>query len=185
MSDEGRKSLAVEAANAVAHGEAVLIFDPVLIGENIPGTAEHSQLTNIAQMINTIGERPLGLQAAQLIAVTKWLQLGELDGSSTLGSKASHANIVTKVRMETSGPRTQTIASVSAALKPDLFSALDAHHSIASFNEVFRTPLTYRQAPELMCLDLYRYFDFNVFSNMAHGVSMRWDVSDQGAIFWR
>jgi hypothetical protein len=140
MADDGRKGLAVEAGNAVARGETVLVFNPIFTGDNIPGAPEHSQLTNMAQMVNTVGERPLGLQAAQLIAVTRWMQLGEFDGTSTPGSIAAHPTSTAKVRMETTGPRTQTIASVSAALKPELFSALDSHRSMTSLGEVFRTP---------------------------------------------
>ena len=58
ISDSGRASMLVEAANDVGRGQRVLVLDPLLFGENIPGTGD--DLSGLAQMINTVGARPLG-----------------------------------------------------------------------------------------------------------------------------
>lgn len=60
-----------------------------------------------AQILDGEGDRPLGIQAAQLIEIAQWLR------------KRTGAE---KLRLESRGIRTQTVALVAAALQPDLFS---------------------------------------------------------------
>ena len=79
--------MAVEAGNDVDRGQRVLVLDPLLFGENIPGSVD--DLASYAQMLNTVGERPLGLEAAQVAAIARWLQADSVDGSGTPGSRVS------------------------------------------------------------------------------------------------
>ena len=95
--------------------------------------------TGFSQLIATLGERPLGLQAAQLIALAQWM--------------GGH------VRVEATGVRNTTVALAAAALAPNLFAEVVTSQALSSFQDVLDKPVEYRHAPELFCLDLYRYFD--------------------------
>ena len=175
--------MAVEAGNDVARGQRVLIFDPLLFGENIPGGED--DLTGFAQMLNTIGERPLGLDAAQLAAIARWLQQDSIHGSGTPGARITPSSLAAApLRIVTNGPRGQTVAVTAAAIAPELFSSIEARHAIASFGDLFTHPPDYHEAPELMCLDLYRDFDFNTLRLLAAPVKIDLSGKDPEPIIW-
>jgi dienelactone hydrolase len=183
ISDTGRASMLTEAANDVGRGQRVLVFDPLLFGENIPGTSDDS--TSLAQMLNTVGARPLGLAAAQVAAVAHWLQADSVDGSSTPGARSVNPNSsAVPLRVVTNGPRGETVAMVSAAIVPALYSSIEARHAIPSLGDLFSHPLDYREAQEMMCLDLYRYFDFNTLRLIAAPVNIDLAGKDAEPIFW-
>jgi dienelactone hydrolase len=183
ISDSGRASMAVEAGNDVASGQRVLVFDPLLFGENLPSSAD--DISGYAQMLNTIGERPLGLQAAQVAAVARWLQADSVDGSATPGSRISApGRAVAPLHVVTNGSRGETVALVSAAMVPELYSSIEVRHGIPSLGDLFLHPPSYDEAPELMCLDLYRDFDFNTLSLIAAPVHIDLAGKDPEPIFW-
>jgi hypothetical protein len=187
LSDSGRASMTVEAANDINRGQRVLVFEPLLFGENTPSaTGENA---GSAQMLNTVGERPLGLDAAQIAAIAHWLQEDSIEGSATPGagpgaSRMPANRAVAPLRVVTNGPRSETVAVVSAAIAPELFSSIEARHAIASLGELFTHPADYHEAQELMCLDLYRYFDFNTLGLMAAPVKIDLTAKDAGPLFW-
>jgi dienelactone hydrolase len=183
LSDSGRAAMTGEAANDINRGERVLVLDPLLFGENVPAAGDDN--AGLAQMLNTVGERPLGLQAAQILAIARWLQEGAVEGSSTPGAKPSPSgHDAASLRVVTNGPRSQTVAVVSAAIEPTLFSSVEARHAIPSLGDVFTRPPAYQDAPELMCLDLYRYFDFNTLGLMAAPVKIDLNAKEAAPIFW-
>lgn len=184
IADGGRAQMMDEAGNDVDRGQRVLVLEPLFFGENIPGTAKHPGLATYGQMMNTVGERPVGLEAAQTAAVVRWLQVDPLDGTSTPGATRARSGTGTPVRMVTSGPRAEIVAMVSAALVPELFSGVNVRHGLASLGDVFEHPPSYDEAPELMCLDLYKEFDFNVLSAMAVHVRIDLQGKDAKVIFW-
>jgi hypothetical protein len=186
VSDMGMASTADEVGDDIDKGQRVLVFDPLFFGENIPGSAERPGISNFAQLLNSIGERPLGLEAAQVTAVVRWMSQGLDHGSATAGlsGKAPSAT-VEPVRIGTTGPRSETVALVAAALNPELFSELRAIKAIPSLMDVFDHPETYRGAPELMCLDLYRDFDFEVLKAVLSPVNVDLSATAPALIFWR
>jgi hypothetical protein len=64
-----------------------------------------------------------------------------------------------RVRIEATGIRNTTAALAAAALAPNLFADVVTKEALNSFQDVLDKPVEYRHAPELFCLDLYRYFD--------------------------
>jgi hypothetical protein len=50
---------------------------------------------------------------------------------------------------------------VAAALEPGLFSVVKVTDGVPSLEYVLRKPVTFQEAPELFCLDLYKRFDFD------------------------
>ena len=186
VSDMGMASTADEVGNDVDKGQRVLVLDPLFFGENVPGSADRPGISNLAQLLNSIGERPLGLEAAQVSAVVRWMAQGMDHGSATAGSSRETSNaMVDPVRIGTTGPRSETVALVAAALNPELFSELKATKAIPSLMDVFDHPEAYRGAPELMCLDLYRDFDFDVLKAVASPVNVDLSATAPVLIFWR
>ncbi len=98
------------------------------------------------QLLAPLGERPLGIRAAQLVAAARWLE-------ETAGAR--------RIRLESSGIRSQVVALIAAALKPGLFSRVRIHQGMDSLSHLYAVPVTYQQAPGLFCRDLYKEFDLD------------------------
>jgi hypothetical protein len=186
ISDKGRTSLAVEAGNLLSRGYRVLLFDPILLGDSIPGTPERPNLSSAAQMLNTVGERPLGIEAAQIIGVTQWLSNSNTDGSPSPGAERSAAPYSgQKIEMVTRGPRSEVAALVAAALGPSHFSSFRAEEGIHSLSELFGEKFSYAETPELVCLDLYRDFDLSQLIDLIAPITVNLDERNQTPIFWK
>jgi hypothetical protein len=132
----------------VNRGEQVLVLDLMFTGsswKNIPPY-------QFAQLLHGLGDRPIGMEAAQLSRITHWAR--ERAG-------------VSKVRLESGGIRTQVVSLVAAALEPDLFSAIAVRNGMHSLSYLLELPVPFEQAPELFCLDLYKDFDIDRLEALA------------------
>jgi dienelactone hydrolase len=147
LNDDGRDAGTDVASDRIARGEQVLALDVIFTGKSWK-----DQAFEFAQMLEVVGERTIGVEAAQLIGVTRWAE--------------KHAGVA-KVRIETAGIRTQLIALVAAGLEPDLFSEIVTRHGMRSLSYVFDLPVEFEQAPELFCLDLYKEFDVDSLEALA------------------
>jgi len=148
LNDQGRQAAAIDVSEHVNGDEQVLVLDPIFFGnakKDIPSFA-------YAQILASQGDRPLGMEAAQVIEIARWF--GERLGTQ-------------KVHLETTGIRAQTIGVVASALQPDLFSELVVHEGMTSLGFLLQAPVPFDQAPELFCLDLYKDFDLNALAVMA------------------
>jgi len=183
ISDEGMKATADDVANLVSSGKRVLALEPLFFGQNIPGTGDLG-VSSYSQMLNGLGERTLGLEAAQLVAVAEWLNTSLQHGSPTPGSALAAKMAHGPIALLTTGPRSQALALTSAALEPHVFSSVDARHSISSLEYVLGHPLKYGQVPELMCLDLFRDFDFDMLAILAAPAKVRLNVPESTPITW-
>jgi dienelactone hydrolase len=147
LNDEGKEAATGVVADRLARGEQVLALDVIFSGKSWK-----DQAFEFAQMLDVVGDRTIGVEAAQLIGVTRW---------------AERRSGAAKVRIETGGIRTQVIALVAAALEPDLFSEIVTRQGIHSLSYVFDLPVEFEQAPELFCLDLYKEFDVDTLEALA------------------
>jgi hypothetical protein len=148
LNDKGRKAAANEVSERVNRGEQVLALDLLFRGEvspKNPGAPEY------AQMLSAMGDRPLGMQAAQLIGIARWL--------GARGAK--------QIRLESTGARSQITALTAAALEPAQFSGVEIHDGIESLAKLLEAPITYEAAPDLFCLDLYKEFDVDRLAALA------------------
>lgn len=179
--DGGMSKALVDVANDVDRGQRVLVLQPLFFGENVP----HHLETQFSELLDTMGQRPVGLEAAQLSAIVRWLGQNLDEGSPSPGSKALiESGVTPAVRVVTIGPRSELVATVAAALDPKLFSALVLRGSIASLIDVFDHPFKYQAAPEMFCLDLYRDFDFNLLQILASPVKEEFSAPAPKRIFW-
>jgi len=148
LNDHGKKTAGVEVSEAVNRGEQVLALDLMLMGDTWKDNEQYSY----AQIIDAVGERPLGMEAAQLIEIAHWVL-------NVAG--------VPKVAVECTGIRSQGIALVAAALEPDLFSRVTVREGMRSLQFLLQAPVTFNQAPDLFCLDLYKEFDMDRLAAIA------------------
>jgi hypothetical protein len=72
--------------------------------------------------------------------------------------------------VETDGIRSQVVALAAAALEPDLFSEIESNNAMSSLSYLLDAPVPYRTAPDLFCLDLYKYFDIDSMATLAFPV---------------
>jgi hypothetical protein len=103
-------------------------------------------------LLSAAGDRPLGMQAAQLTGIAGWVQ--QHSKSSTIS-------------VETLGIRSQVTALVAAALEPSRFSNLTIYDGMKSLRYLLDNDIHYQEAPDLFCLDLYKNFDINILQAIA------------------
>jgi hypothetical protein len=155
LNDGGKKAAATqlwgrvpEVALRMERGEQVLAVDLLFTGDDAPSEPNYL----IAEMLAAEGERPLGMAAAQLVSLAHWAQ-----------SRWAPS----RIRLETTGIRTQVVALVAAALEPRLFSEVAIHDGMHSLSYLQAKPVTYQQASDLFCLDLYKDFDLDTLAAAA------------------
>ncbi|HEV2424262.1 MAG TPA: hypothetical protein VGZ29_05490 [Terriglobia bacterium] len=168
LDDKGRKAAGEIVSDRVNRGEQVLALDLLFNGANIPQApdpADWEMLTASA------GERPLGIEVEQLLAVTEWLRSSRVE-AGLVPAQAGHEGLPA-VRIETDGKRNQVIALVAAAIEPDLYSEIVSGDTIESLGYLLEKPVPYRGAPELFCLDFYRFFDIPQLEAMAAPVRVK------------
>jgi hypothetical protein len=149
LNDQGYKASEARVTARIDRGEQVLALDTILNGATMP---QQSDGAVWPMMLVTHGDRPLGLEVAQLLATSRWLQ-------QTTGQKA--------LRIETEGIRSQMVGLMAAALEPNLFSSLVSNRVLGSLGDLLQGPLVFRTTPDLYCLDLYKYFDIDSLNAMA------------------
>lgn len=148
LNDGGKKAAHVEVSAAVNRDQQVLAVDLMFVGDAWKGNEPYSY----AQILDGLGDRPLGMQAAQLIEIARWIR-----GRAGVG----------QVRLECTGMRNQVVGLTAAALQPDLFSEVLVHEGLSSLGFLLQAPVTFQQAPELFCLDLYKDFDLDRLAALA------------------
>ena len=153
--DEGKAKAGPQASDRINWGEQVLIVDLILTGEAQPQRRNTSDSHRYAQLMATVGDRPLGVRASHLLALAKWL-------------KEHHG--APEVRVETQGFRSQVVALLGAALDPAAFSEVRVDKGMKSLNHLLAKPVPYEEAPELFCLGLYPEFDLERLVQLAEPV---------------
>ena len=155
LHDKGYANAAQTVSEHVNRGEQVLALDLIFNGNTRPQVPDPADWEMLA---STMGERPLGLEAAQLLAVANWLR-----------KETGHAQI----QLETDGMRAQVISLVAAAIESSVFIGVQSHHAIGSLGYLLDQAVPFRSAPDLFCLDLYKDFDLDMLATMAAPTKFR------------
>ena len=116
IGDGGRSTTAEYAAGLLKQGKRVLAVDPFYFGES--KISQRDFLYGL--LVSTVGERPLGIQAAQLAAVAEWIRK---DDSRP-------------VEIHAIGKRTGLIALATAAVHPGLVARLELTGGFSSLKEI-------------------------------------------------
>lgn len=139
LADGGRPAASEAVARALSEGNQVLVMDPWYFGE--AKVFERDYLWGL--MVGTVGERPIGVQAGQVAAVSKWW------------SKATGM----PVQVSAIGPRASLIATVAAAVDPEAIDGLTLQNPLNSLKDVLAEGRPYIQSPEVFCFGLLEVVD--------------------------
>ncbi|MEX2302226.1 MAG: acetylxylan esterase [Bryobacterales bacterium] len=142
LDDKARVESTAVVVERINRGEQVLALDLSFTGS----AWKDGDNWMLQQVIDTQGERPLGIRAGQLIALAKWLR--ERAGGAA-------------VRVETNGIRSQVAALTAAAVEPGVFTEVVVRDGLKSLGYVFEKPLRFSDAPDLFCLDFYKETDID------------------------
>jgi hypothetical protein len=147
LDDKGKGAASETVTDRVNRGEQVLAADLPFYGDAWRG----DESWELEQIVATTGARPLGIEAAHLIELGRWLK--QRGG--------------TKIRLETDGKRTQVAALITAALEPLLFSEVKIRSGMPSLRYLIDKPVPFQEAVDLFCLDLYKVTDLDRLANLA------------------
>jgi dienelactone hydrolase len=160
VAQKGRSEAPETALSLLARGQRVLMVDLALCGECDPPTVPRSQH---AMMIGTAGERLLGVQVAQLQAVTAW---------------ASREFGADRVSLAGVGRVGAVIAAVAAALDERRVEELLTVALPASLKLLIEERVEYADCPELFCFGLLEQFDIREILGMAAARKITlWDTA--------
>ena len=154
LNDKGYKASAPDVVERINRGEQVLAFEPLFFGSTSPDEGEPAYWE---MLVASRGDRAFGLEVAQLIATAKSFR-------NSTGPK--------NIRLMTNGIRSQVVALAAAALQPDLFSEIESKNAMISLRYLVDAPVPYRTAPDLFCLDLYKYFEIDRMTMLAFPVKL-------------
>ena len=139
LADGGRGAAAQAAEKLLGEGQRVVVIDPFYLGENKLKTRDYLW----GLFVSTVGERPLGVQASQIAAVSRWL-------------KAERGAAVKVVSI---GPRTSLMGLTAAALEPEAIAGIEMHEPLSSLKEIVQSDKAVNDAPEYFCFGLLEQFD--------------------------
>jgi hypothetical protein len=146
--DKGHADAHSAVESLLAEGHKVIVADVFYFGD----CAIAPRPALWALMTATVGDRPLGEQAAQLAAV--------LDFAKTTSPKP--------IRLQTIGPRAGVIGLAAAALSPaGTLAGITLDQPLASLKQVIEENRTFDQSPELFCFGLLEQFDVRHLAALA------------------
>jgi len=114
-------------------------------------------------LLSAAGDRPLGMQAAQLIGIANWVR--QQNGPRTIA-------------VESTGIRNQVTTLVAAGLEPAHFAEIRVRDGMKSLNYLLEKGIHYQEAPDLFCLDLYKDFDIESLAALAEPVKVTQKFAD-------
>lgn len=142
VADAGRAAVAEDIEKLLASGQRVLAVDPLFFGES--KIVARDWLWGL--MLDTVGNRPLGVQASQIAAIARHAHDTDRSGRT--------------VTLYSVGPRTGLFTLVAAALEPQAIGQVTQRDAITSLKQyVIAGNRGVSEAPELFCFGLLEHFD--------------------------
>lgn len=150
LADGGRKAAGDAVVGLLNEGYRVVAIDPLGFGEakmvHMSGDAREPKFGGeylYSLLLSTVGDRQLGIDAAQAAAVSRWAS-GEFGGP---------------VRLAAVGPRTSLIALIAAAIEEKSIGSVGVSAPLGSLKEVIEENRAYSATPEVFCLGLLETTD--------------------------
>jgi hypothetical protein len=140
LSDDGKSAASEQVQRLLKSGHRVLAIDPFYFGES--KITERDFLYAI--LVASVGDRPLGIQASQLVAAARW---------------AREEFQCDEVTIAAAGPRTSVIALTAAGLSANAIDAVQVHDCPGSLREFIEQNQGANQMPEMLCFGLLKDFD--------------------------
>ncbi|MSR82025.1 MAG: hypothetical protein EXS58_03765 [Candidatus Latescibacteria bacterium] len=137
LTDGGRRSARAWAAQALAAGRRTLVADVFGTGEAACSWQHH-------MLISTAGQRALGIQVGQVLALLGW-------AGRRWRQPALHLRAIGQVM--------PVVGLLAAAFEPDKVKALTTASLMDSLGRLIDWPVAYASAAPLFCFGLLREFD--------------------------
>ncbi len=142
VADAGRVAVAEDIEKLLVAGQRVLAVDPIFFGESKIVTRDWLW----GLMLDTVGDRPLGVQASQLAAIARHAHDTDRSGRT--------------VTLHSVGPRSGLFTLVAAALEPQAIGQVTQRDAITSLKQfVIEQNRGVSEAPDLFCFGLLEHFD--------------------------
>lgn len=142
LGDGGYASRQTRIEELAKEGHRVLAIDTVLFGHNLPESGSKYQN---AMLLATVGERPLGIQTAQVVAAARYF---------------ARVFVTDAVSIEADGATTSLIARCAAAVDGgEVISAVKTSREAHSLHDFLKPGPSYGGTPEVFCFGLLEYFD--------------------------
>jgi hypothetical protein len=74
--------------------------------------------------------------------------------------------------------RSQVVALIASSIEPTLFSEVSIGKGIQSLSYILDSPVVYRTASDLFCLDLYKEFDLDSLALVAEPAKISYRTSE-------
>jgi hypothetical protein len=162
LDDQGRGNSAVYAADRLNRGEQVLAVDLPFNGESWHKDTAWMFRADLAAGAEPVRDR----------RPAPWHRSGPFDRAGEL-VEASGAG---QIRLETTGIRNQVVALVASALNPSLFSEILIHGGMASLRYLVDKHVKYAEAPDLFCLDLYKFTDLDRLAALSAPTTVKYPL---------
>jgi dienelactone hydrolase len=115
-----------------------------LVAVDLFGSGEAMTTFQEPMLLASAGQRPLGIQVAQLLAVADW---------------ATRRYRCESVHVTATGRVMPVVAQLAAALEPARFASLTTTAALDSLDRLIDLPVSYGQAASLFCFGLLAEFD--------------------------
>jgi len=148
ISAAGRASLADAVEKELSNGKRVLVPDLWYCGECHPRDRDYL----FALILQTTGERPVGVQASQLAAIARWSRQQFGDAPVTLHAHGSFMTLP---------------ALIAAALEPSAIKATQLHSPQTSLKQTILEDVTFEKATNQYTFGLLREFDIPQLESLA------------------
>ena len=150
LADKGCASQQARIEELARSGSRVLAIDPVLFEHNLPTAGSKYQN---AMLLATVGERPLGIQSAQVVAAAQYF---------------ARVFVADSVSLEAHGSTTSLIARCAAAVDADgTISSVRTSGEAETLHDFLKPGPSYGGTPEVFCFGLLESFDIPQLMRLA------------------
>jgi dienelactone hydrolase len=154
FADKGKSTLIEQVKSEVEKGSTVIVLDPIFMGECMPVKGPVWQYT---QMVSTIGERALGLQAGQIGAIIEW---------------ACQEFKCDKVSLYGVGWNASLVAILACALSNERIESVSVKDHLPSLKMLIENHLDYETHPVFFCFGLLEQFDVEELISLCSPVTV-------------
>ena len=162
VADAGKARVADEVQRFLAAGYRVLAVDLLSWGESTVEAQDPPYLYPL--FLAAVGERPLGIQAAQLAAIARFARTAQPDAHLTVAAF---------------GPRASMAALVAMAIEPAAIHGAELSGALTSLKQLLEADKTVEEYPELFAFGLLAEFDVPQISALAGDRSLVFRKSDE------
>lgn len=157
--DKARDQYAAPAQNALNEGRRVFAVDLFSFGEQVAAKGEYRYM--FMECVAAAGDRPLGICAAQILALTKWAR-------SCAGAKS--------LDILAHGMAPSLAALCAAALRPDGIGSMKLDVFLPdTLRRLIQLQVDYVQNPLLFCFGLLEQFDISDLLLLSNPVRIEMD----------